>query len=129
MPHTRVEWKAANALVIEIEAERAKLLAPTKERYDAACLRLEEIEEDLPELIGKCETCMEPIFEGDSYMSESEACIYECKNCAPTWQDMLDGYENWQNTQTGDPLTKEEAIDWAGRHIEKGGLLTDSMAT
>lgn len=85
--------------------------------------------EDMSEMIAKCETCMEPIFEGDRYLCDPEAGVYECASCAPTWSDMLASHEDWCSAETGDPLTAEEAKAWADRHVAAGGSLSDSMAT
>ena len=66
---TKEDWKRAKAEVEAIEKEREDLLAPTKERYDAACDKLEIIQDECGDLIGTCVGCTDPIFEGDEYHS------------------------------------------------------------
>lgn len=129
MSHTRQDWLSAQESIAAIEAERKKLLAPTDDRYRAACERLEEIEEDLPEMMSRCEGCSDPIFDDDPHMGESESGIFTCKDCSPTWQDMLDSHSDWNSNTTGEPMTRAEAEAWAKSYTDKGGDLADSMAT
>lgn len=128
MTFTKDDWRAATAAVESIEKERKALLAPTEERYDAALDRLEEIEEDLPDTVGKCEGCGCMIFEDDPYLYSHIDSVSTCLGCSPTWADMVEGFESWINTETDDPMTQEEAQAWADRHVAAGGKLTDSMA-
>ena len=80
-------------------------------------------------MIARCEGCSDPIFEGDPYLGDSEHGIYTCPNCSPTWQDMLDDFASWEDTETGEAMTEARAHEWADKHLANGGKLTDSMAT
>ena len=84
---TKEDWKRAKAEVEAIQKERDALLAPTKERYDAARDRLEMIEDECPEIIGRCEGCSEPIFDGEPHSGGDDPL---CEECAPTYADMLE---------------------------------------
>lgn len=123
---TREEWKAAKAEVEAIEAERRALLAPTEARYLAAEARLEDIEGDLPEFIGRCEGCTEPVWEGDLHSYDSENGLVFCEECSPTWRDMQNEPENFYN---GDGIyyTAETVKPVIEAHLAKGGSLDDKM--
>lgn len=123
---TKAEWKAAKAEVEAIEKEREALLAPTKARYDAACDRLEIIEESCPDRIGHCEGCNEPIWEGDRYAYDSENAIYLCEECAPSWGDMLANPDHFYDDE-GEYRTAETAKAAVDAHLAAGGSLEDKM--
>lgn len=125
---TKEDWKAAKAEVEAIEKEREALLAPTKERYDAACDRLEMIEDELPELVGRCEGCCEPIWEGDRYASDSENGIVLCEPCAPSWGDMLKNPDHFYDAD-GEYHTAESAKAACDAHLAAGGSLDDKMVS
>jgi hypothetical protein len=128
MPFTKEDWKKARAALDVIEAERKKLLEPTEDRHTAAFDRLLEIEDDLgSECIGKCESCTDPIFEGEAYHS-SEDC-YLCEDCAPTYAEMLDRPGDFVSFKTGDHMTPEEAKEACDAHVANGGSLSDKMVS
>lgn len=123
---TKEAWKAAKAEVEAIEKERAALLAPTKDRYDAACARLEEIEDASGELLGRCEGCSDPIFEGDRHSHDRMSGIILCEDCSPTWHDLLREPESFYN---GEDVyyTAETAKAAADAHVAAGGSLDDKI--
>lgn len=125
---TKAEWMAAKAEVEAIEKERDALLATTKERYDAACDRLELIEEDCPELVGRCEGCMKPIWHGERYHSDPENGIVLDEECAPSWADMLANPEHFRDDE-GDNMTPEVAKTLVDAHLAAGGSLDDKMVS
>jgi hypothetical protein len=125
---TKDDWKAAKAAVEAIEKEREALLAPTKERYDAACDRLEMIEDECPERIGRCEGCDEPIWEGDRYACGNEDCIYLCEDCAPSWGDMLANPDQFYDDE-GEYHTAETVKAAVDAHLAAGGSLEDKMVS
>lgn len=125
---TKAEWKEAKAAVEAIEAERAALLEPIRERYDAACERLEMIEDDCPELVGRCEGCMDPIWEGERYAYDNENGVHICEECAPSWGDMLANPEQFHDDEC-EPFTPERAKAAVDAHLAAGGSLTDKMVS
>lgn len=125
---TKAEWKAAKAEVEAIEKEREALLAPTKERYDAARDRLELIEEELPEFVGRCEGCTEPIWEGERYAYDSEGGVFMCEECAPSWGDMLKNPEHFYDAE-GEYHTAETARAAVDAYLAAGGSLDDKMVS
>lgn len=125
---TKEEWKVAKAAVEAIEKEREALLLPTKERYDAACDRLEMIEDECPERVGRCEGCDEPIWEGERYAYDSENAIYLCEPCAPSWGDMLANPDHFYDAE-GECHTPETAKAAVDVHLAAGGNLTDKMVS
>ncbi len=125
---TKEEWKAAKAAVDAIEAERAALLAPTTERYDAACERLELIEADCPELIGRCEGCTDPIWKGERYSYDSEGGVTLCEECAPSYADMLAEPQFFYDGE-GETMTPEQAKAICDAHLAAGGSLDDKMVS
>lgn len=125
---TKEEWKAAKAEVEAIEKERDALLAPTMERYGAALDRLEMIEEDCPEVYGRCEGCDEPIWEGDRYAYDSNNSIYLCEPCAPSWGDMLKNPDHFYDAE-GEYHSAESAKAACDAHVAAGGSLDDKMVS
>lgn len=125
---TKADWKAAKAEVEAIEKERAALIAPTEGRYDAALERLETIEEDCPELVGRCEECLDPIWEGERYASDSENGIVLCEECAPSWSDMLANPDHFYDAE-GEYHTAESAKAACDAHLAAGGSLDDKMVS
>lgn len=125
---TKEDWKAAKAEVEAIEKEREALLAPTQERYDAACDRLEMIEEDCPERIDRCEGCLNPIWEGDRYCHDNESGVSLCEDCAPSFADMLANPGHFSGSDL-EPLTAEQAKEMCDKHVAAGGSLDDKMVS
>jgi len=79
----------------------------------------------LPEEIGVCESCMKIIREGDRFAPCSDD-IKLCKDCAPTYQDMVDRPSYFEDDE-GEPLTFRKAKNMADAHAATGGKLTDKM--
>lgn len=125
---TKAEWMAANAEVEAIEKEHQRLLASTTERYEAACDRLELIEEDCPELIGRCEGCRKPIWQGERYHSDPESGVILDEQCAPSWADMLANPDHFRDDE-GEPMTAEAARALCDTHLATGGSLDDKMVS
>lgn len=123
---TKAEWKAAKAAVEEIEKERDSLLLTTKERYDAALERLEEIQENCGELRGRCEGCAEPIFEGDRHSYDRMSGVILCVDCSPDWHDLLREPENFYDAEDV-YYTAETARAAADVHLAAGGSLDDKI--
>lgn len=122
---TKEEWKAAKAEVEAIQKERGALLEPTNERYDAACERLEQVEESCPELVGHCEGCSEPIWEGDRYQSGD---VYLCEKCAPSYADMLADPASFYNSDD-EEMSADQAKAICDAHLAAGGSLDDKMVS
>jgi hypothetical protein len=120
----RAAWKAAEAGVIVIEAERATLLEPTNERFDAAKAQLDEIEERTG-MPTTCEGCGEPIFPGDKHMPGDDGDL--CYGCAPTYADLLTSPGSFTNADEL-PMTPDQARALYDAHIAGGGKPEDSMA-
>lgn len=127
MTYTKQDWIDARAAVDAIEAEQTALIKPTETRYNAARDRLEEIEDDLGDCLGRCVACAKPIFEGEPYHHGSEE--PQCKECAPTYQDMLNEPQFFISFQTDEPMTPQQAKEVVDRHLAKGGSLTDKMVS
>jgi|GEM_PF-4902822 len=79
-------WRAARAALDAIEAARAKLVEPTQLHYEGAKAHLEDIEEEHGEPLTFCESCSDPIFEGEPYHRGSDVDL--CEACAPTYGDL-----------------------------------------
>lgn len=125
---TKEDWKPARAAVEAIEKERAALLKPTNGRYMAARDRLDAIEAALPEIIGRCEGCEEPIFDGERYSYDSINAIHLCEECSPSYADMLADPTSFYNNDE-EYLTPEQAKDICDAHVAKGGSLDDKMVS
>ncbi|KZL10665.1 hypothetical protein [Pseudovibrio sp. Ad26] len=97
MAYTREDWEAAKADLMSIEKERLALLEPTSKAYAAACHRLDEIEDDLPESTGRCEGCDKPIFEGDPHYNYADG-VTTCGNCAPMLSELVDQYKQYSRS-------------------------------
>lgn len=122
---TKEDWLKAKAEVAAIEREREALLLPTKERYDAACERLELIEDECPEIVGRCEGCMNPIFEGERHSGGENPL---CEECSPTWAQMLADPSYFEDRE-GEPITAEKAKAMCDAHVAAGGSLEDKMVS
>ncbi|MGH0004114.1 hypothetical protein ACQU0X_28920 [Pseudovibrio ascidiaceicola] len=92
MPYTRSDWDAAKAALNAIEEKRKALLKPTDADYETALNKLDEIEEDLPDAIGRCEGCDTPIFESDPHYKYRDD-VTVCSECAPTLSSILADYQ------------------------------------
>lgn len=123
----REQWKVAYADLAAIEAEREALLAPTNERFDAAQMRIEEIEHVTGHWRGNCVACAEPIFEGEPYHHGAEE--IQCQECAPTYQEMLASPQHFVSFDTDEHMTAEQAKEVADAHLADGGALTDKMVS
>lgn len=123
----REKWKAAKAELDAVEAERDAATAHLQDRWWAA-IEAEELARDaMPERIADCESCGEPIFDGDPHQRDFEYCIYTCGECSPTWQDLADHPEHFVDPD-GEPHTAESVKAAVEAHLAGGGSLSDSMA-
>lgn len=119
------DWRRAKAEVVGIEAERAELVAHTDDRYRSAYVRLEEIEDECPEIVAKCEGCSEPIFSDEPYCGgDTQLCL----KCAPTYADLLANPDHFENNE-GYPMPVAKAKAICDAHVASGGSLEDSIAT
>lgn len=128
--NTKADWLAAKVEFDAIEAERNELLKPTNERYCSAQERIEEIEDACDGLLGVCEGCSNPIWEGEKVYSYDDGPMM-CEACAPTYADMLADREGWFSYDADGeqvPMTAEKAKEICDAHIAAGGALNDSMA-
>jgi hypothetical protein len=125
MTYTRDDWKAAKAALDLIEAERERLLVPTKERFETAQEELATIEEQIGGNLGYCEGCSEPIFEGEPYHGGIDVSL--CAVCAPSYADMLAHPESFGG-ENDEPMTPAEAAALFEAHIANGGSPDDKMA-
>lgn len=123
----KVAWKKAKKKLDRIEEQRRRLLKPTKQAYEAAQEALSEIEEVSGYFIGLCEGCSTPIFEGDRHHSGSDT--YLCEACAPSYEDMALHPDHFEDSETGEPMTKEKADSIVWAHIDAGGKITDKMVS
>ncbi len=85
----------------------------------------EFLEEHDTEVIGNCESCCEPIFDGDRCTGGE---FNLCEECAPSWQDMLDSPENFEDPD-GNRLTREKVKPYFDAHIAAGGAAEDKMVS
>ena len=73
-----------------------------------------------------CEGCGAGISEGNPTHPCSDGGVL-CKQCAPTYQDMLNHPDSFMNPED-EPMTAAEAKEIVDAHIAAGGSLSDSMA-
>lgn len=124
MSDLRQEWIAANAAVEAIEAERAALLKPTDDRYKAALEARYDIEAETGEVIGRCESCMTPIFDGDPYEVDLSGDVMTCVEDSHSLADML-AHPDWFVDADENPHTPESAKAFVDAHLAAGGSLDD----
>jgi hypothetical protein len=123
----RDAWKAANAELVAITAERDALLKPSNQRLADAVDKRAAIEAKIGEFLEPCEGCGEPIFEGDVYSTGSDLEKF-CVACSPTWQDMIEAPSLFLDNEN-EPMTAEQAREEFDAYIAAGGKATDSWAT
>ena len=133
MTYTKEDWKKAKAEVETIRDERYALLKPTNARYDDALAKLAAIEEAIGCVICCCEGCLMPIVDGEPHLVIDDGWL--CKECAPTWQDLQDSPDLFENVDASDSdtgivhHTPETAKQLIEDHLAAGGKMTDSLAT
>lgn len=88
----KAKYKVALAELQRVEAWRKELLAPSVEAHQSALAAIEEIT-DGDEVIGTCERCGEPIFDGEpsDYMGEG---LYYCEEHSRRWSDVVQAWED-----------------------------------
>lgn len=123
---SKEDWKAARAELDAIIDERNILLAPTRDRYEAALEKVDLIEAELGDHIGSCEGCGHLLFEGDRYHNGSD--VYLCETCAPSYADMVEHPDSFRNADD-EPMSAEEADAAAQAHLAAGGNLEDKMVS
>ena len=74
------------------------------------------------EIVGKCETCMEPIFSGDIGYDDGEVSL--CEDHAPTWGDLRD-LANEASPNALEPDERENCLAAVRAHVDGGGALTE----
>jgi hypothetical protein len=143
---TKAEWKAATAALQALEREResatretraaydaemTRLLAPTKEQYDALKERIGEIEGEIGEPFTFCEGGEAPIWDGDKYHAGSDVAL--CEECAPSYGDILASPSHFLKFGEGDeddrPMNADEAKAIVDAHLAAGGSLADKMVS
>jgi hypothetical protein len=113
----RAAYKEARAALLAIRDQRKAIsrpfheameaaLKPTEAAFDAALARVDEITGGL-EPFGFCETCREPIFDGDEYGSLGDAGV-TCAEHAPMMTDII---ESWERAVREEPDAWEEQFD------------------
>jgi hypothetical protein len=122
MSDDRWLWKQARNRLSAIETERKRLLQPTQKRFRDAQEALYEIEERIGSRVATCESCDEPIFAGDLYLSGDDVDL--CAKCAPTYDDLLTSPGSFLNMDE-QPMTEEQARREYDEHIAAGGKPTD----
>ncbi|PLW79103.1 hypothetical protein [Cohaesibacter celericrescens] len=85
-------------------------------------------EDDLPEQIGSCVACGTTIRDGDDYLSCIDGDMM-CRNCSPTYQDILDNPTHLWQADTEMPFTQKEAQVFVNAHLSQGGKLTDKATS
>ena len=89
----KARYKQREKELAEIEKERAKILEPTKKRYDRAVDNLTRVEDALFDASGaivyRCEGCLALICEGEQYHPAGEDFQF-CEPCAPVVGPTLD---------------------------------------
>lgn len=144
---TKADWKSATADLDALEREReavtrgardayeaemTRLLAPTKDRYDALKVRIDEIEGEIGEPFTFCEGCEAPIWDGDKYHAGADL-VALCEECAPSYDDMLASPANFLKFGEGDdddrPMNADEAKAIVDAHVAGGGSLTDKIVS
>lgn len=109
--------------------------APERIAYEKAMQPVYALMDQIESLLGEndthvissCEACGEPILDGEKYSASD--CIYLCEACAPTWREMLEHPEGFENTETGEQMTAAEAKAFCDGHIARGGSLDDKMVS
>lgn len=124
--NSKQEWLQARSELDAIEKERDALLEPTNDGYEAAREKLALVEDECGELIGRCEGCESPVFDGDKYFPCVDIVIL-CEACAPTY-DMLLIERDFFVDSDEEPLSPERCREIFDAHIAAGGKPDDSMA-
>ena len=71
-----------------------------------------------------CESCLEPIFDGDKWNSGFDGRV--CEACAPSYRNILDGPEHFL-TFNDEQMTADKARSICDAHVAAGGSLDDKM--
>lgn len=133
MTLTTKEIKARYLELQRQSQEAYKAAEPERKALEEAERPHRELEEQIDafldehdkEVIDNCETCCEPIFEGDRCTGGE---FNLCEECAPSWKDMLDSPENFQDVNE-ERLTFDRAREMCDYHIACGGTLEDKMVS
>jgi len=106
----RARYKAAKAewdrLSAKEDAIIKKATAEIKPRLDAAYDALDAIRNELPEDVGTCEHCDEPIFESDLYAPGGDVML--CHEHAPMLSDVIEYLEGIVAEGDGDESRNHE---------------------
>ena len=106
MPMTDEQRETLGRQLADLDEAIAGLEA-TRKPFDDAISVVYGVKEELlgahdAEIVGRCETCMEPIFAGDLAWTDGSGEITLCEAHAPTWGDELAGARNddaWEHPQ------------------------------
>jgi hypothetical protein len=123
----RAAFVAANAELEQVEAMRSALLEPTERAFMDATEKLANITERVGEPVCWCESCGEPVFEGETYLG-GDTPLCGRNGCAPTFADLLNWNESGFIGPDDEPLTIEQRRAIYDAHIADGGKPEDSMA-
>lgn len=86
----REKYAIARRIVVQLERKRAILVQHTDIEYLAALQVLEELAEELPPVVGRCETCKVTLFEGDKGYAFLDGEPVLCENHAPTYGEIVE---------------------------------------
>lgn len=127
MDDLRARYKAlkakADAAYAAAEPQR-QALREAEKPWNALQEKLENLVDGAD--VQTCESCLEPIFEGEKRAVGDDVTL--CENCAPEYDYMLRHPEHFQNSD-GEPMTPAEAKALCDAHVAAGGALTDKMVT
>ena len=136
MTETRLTAKEIKAKYLEMRSqsdEAYKTAEPERLALQEAERPYHDIEDQIEAfldehdrvIIDTCENCSEPIFEGEKCTGGE---FNQCEECAPSWQDLLDSPENFQDPD-GNLLTLEKVQPHFDAHISAGGKPEDKMVS
>ena len=108
-----------------------KAAEPERQALEAALAEHNRLEEEMEkllddnetEVIGTCEGCCNPIFDGDKHTGGE---FDLCEECAPSYRDFLTGPENFHD-ENDQPITPEQAQQVCAEYVDAGGSLDDKM--
>lgn len=91
---------------------------PLRDEYEDSCTALESVL-DGADLVGKCLSCDEPVFEGEEHQQHGDG-IVSCPDCAATLSETI---SSWRHEITSDPVDGWSWNDFVGSKEEYMALL------
>jgi hypothetical protein len=99
-PEMKKKYLEAKQRVAELEVKREAIERPFRRQMQAATNALidaenetyealENITDQMPDRLGRCESCGVDLFEGETGFKYSDDDIYACEACAPTFGELL----------------------------------------